>query len=315
MKIIVFGAGALGGYYGGRLLKAGRDVLFYVRKRRAEQLLRNGLSIRSPLGDASIPDVPFITDIKMIEKADLVLLAIKGYHLPDALYILKKLAEKGAKFLPLLNGVAHYRLLERHLGRENLLGGTAYIVSRLDEKGHIIHENAQDLLIAGPLFPEQRESFQSILPAISEGGFLLMPGDPVEPFLWEKYIFITAFSGITTATGLTIGDIRKFPETMEMAFQMLDEMNELANILGISLTGETVDKAKLMLQSLPDDATSSMHRDRMAGNPIELEHIHGAAIRMAAEKGKTLPAVQAIYRLLKPFEKGREKEQSPAMQN
>lgn len=312
MKIIIFGAGALGAYYGGRLLEKGRDVVFFVREKRAEQLKGFGLAIHSPKGDAVFSQVPFATRTEEIETADLVLLAVKGYHLREALPALKELVKKGGKVLPILNGVEHYEVLQGALGKENVLGGLSFIMAALDDRGHVLHTGPQDVMMFGPLDPSQGEFCTQVGDILQPASFTAIKSENIETAIWEKYMFITAFSGVTSAADLPIGVIRSHHETLEIARQMLKEMKQLANLYQIPLTDEQVEKAEQIFQTLPDEGTSSMHRDKKKGLPLELDHLHGAALRMAEKKGAKLPYIQFIYQLLKPYEKGRKASETAA---
>ena len=304
MKIVIFGAGALGAYYGGRLLESGRDAVFFVREKRAEKLKRFGLAIHSPNGDAAFTEFPFAVRTEEIGKADLVLLAVKGYHLRDTLPALKELVKKGGKVLPILNGVEHYEVLQKELGKENVLGGLSYIMASLDERGHVIHANAQDTLLFGPLAPSQEDFCAQVEDLFRPTSFTAIKTDAIETAIWEKYMFITAFSGVTSAADLPIGIIRSHPETLEIARQIVKEMKQLANLYQVPLTEEQVEKTEQIFQALPEEGTSSMHRDKKKGLPLELDHLHGAALRMAERKKAKLPYIQFIYQLLKPYEKG-----------
>ena len=157
MNIVIIGAGALGSYFGGRLQQAGQHVQYLVRKNRAKQLKENGISITSPHGNYQFNDLHITENVNDIEKVDLVILAVKGQHLQGTLTDLKVLVEKGAKVLPLLNGLEHISILQDELGDEAVLGGSAFIIATLDEKGHVIHSNDNHDLIYGPLHPSQKK--------------------------------------------------------------------------------------------------------------------------------------------------------------
>ncbi|MED3994865.1 2-dehydropantoate 2-reductase [Peribacillus frigoritolerans] len=302
MNIVIIGAGALGSYFGGRLQQAGQDVQYLVRKNRAKQLKENGISITSPHGNYQFNDLHITENVNDIEKVDLVILAVKGQHLQGTLTDLKVLVEKGAKVLPLLNGLEHISILQEALGDEAVLGGSAFIIATLDEKGHVIHSNENHDLIYGPLHPSQKkicDEFEqaagSAIMKVSRTGNILIR-------MWIKYMFITAFSGVTTASNLPIGTIRRYPETNGLLEKVLVEMKELANAYDVGITVENIAQALENMAGLPDESTSSMHQDRRKGLTLEVEHLQGGALRLADKVGLKLPVIGTLYALIKPFE-------------
>ncbi|WHY57245.1 2-dehydropantoate 2-reductase [Peribacillus simplex] len=302
MNIVIIGAGALGSYFGGRLQQAGQHVQYLVRKNRAKQLKENGISITSPHGNYQFNDLHITENVNDIEKVDLVILAVKGQHLQGTLKDLKVLVEKGAKVLPLLNGLEHISILQEELGDEAVLGGSAFIIATLDEKGHVIHSNDNHDLIYGPLHPSQKKICDEFEQA---AGSAIMKAGRTENILirmWIKYMFITAFSGVTTASNLPIGTIRRFPETNGLLEKVLVEMKELANAHGVGITMENIAQAMENMAGLPDESTSSMHQDRRKGLTLEVEHLQGGALRLADKAGLRLPVIGTLYALIKPFE-------------
>lgn len=302
MNIVIIGAGALGSYFGGRLQQAGQHVQYLVRKNRAKQLKENGISITSPHGNYQFNDLHITQNVNDIEKVDLVILAVKGQHLQGTLTDLKVLVEKGAKVLPLLNGLEHVSILQEELGDEAVLGGSAFIIATLDEKGHVIHSNDNHDLIYGPLHPSQKEICDKFEQA---AGSAIMKAGRTENILirmWIKYMFITAFSGVTTASNLPIGTIRRFPETNGLLEKVLVEMKELANAYGVGITVENIAQALENMAGLPDESTSSMHHNRRKGLTLEVEHLQGGALRLADKAGLRLPVIGTLYALIKPFE-------------
>ncbi|WP_309476880.1 2-dehydropantoate 2-reductase [Bacillus sp. ISL-34] len=302
LNIVIIGAGALGSYFGGRLQQAGQDVQYLVRKNRAKQLKENGISITSPHGNYQFNDLHITENVNDIEKVDLVILAVKGQHLQGTLTDLKVLVEKGAKVLPLLNGLEHVSILQDELGDEAVLGGSAFIIATLDEKGHVIHSNDNHDLIYGPLHPSQKKVCDEFEQA---AGSAIMKASRTENILirmWIKYMFITAFSGVTTASNLPIGTIRRFPETNGLLEKVLVEMKELANAYDVGITVDNITQALENMAGLPDESTSSMHQDRRKGLTLEVEHLQGGALRLADKAGLKLPVIGTLYALIKPFE-------------
>ncbi len=302
MNIVIIGAGALGSYFGGRLQQAGQDVQYLVRKNRAKQLKENGISITSPHGNYQFNDLHITENVSDIEKVDLVILAVKGQHLQGTLTDLKVLVEKGAKVLPLLNGLEHVSILQDELGDEAVLGGSAFIIATLDEKGHVIHSNDNHDLIYGPLHPSQKKICDEFEQAAGSAIMKVSRTENILIRMWIKYMFITAFSGVTTASNLPIGTIRRFPETNGLLEKVLVEMKELANAYDVGITVENIAQALENMAGLPEESTSSMHQDRRKGLTLEVEHLQGGALRLADKVGLKLPVIGTLYALIKPFE-------------
>lgn len=302
MNIVIIGAGALGSYFGGRLQQAGQHVQYLVRKKRAQQLKENGLRITSPHGNYDFNELHIIEDVKKIEQVDLVILAVKGQHLQGTIPDLKLLVEKGAKILPLLNGIEHISILQDELSEAAVIGGSAFIIATLNEKGHVIHSNKNHDLIFGPLHPSQTKICDEFEQAVSSA---IMGASRTENILirmWIKYMFITAFSGVTTASNLPIGTIRRFPETYRLLEHVLIEMKQLANAYNVGITEQNVAQALENMAGLPDESTSSMHQDLRKGQTLEVEHLQGGALRLAEKVNLKLPVIETLYGLIKPFE-------------
>ncbi|MFF5812827.1 ketopantoate reductase family protein [Peribacillus butanolivorans] len=302
LNIVIIGAGALGSYFGGRLQQAGQHVQYLVRKKRAQQLKENGLRITSPHGNYDFNELHIIEDVKKIEQVDLVILAVKGQHLQGTIPDLKLLVEKGAKILPLLNGIEHISILQDELSEAAVIGGSAFIIATLNEKGHVIHSNKNHDLIFGPLHPSQTKICDEFEQAVSSA---IMGASRTENILirmWIKYMFITAFSGVTTASNLPIGTIRRFPETNRLLEHVLIEMKKLANAYNVGITEQNVAQALENMAGLPDESTSSMHQDLRKGQTLEVEHLQGGALRLAERVNLKLPVIETLYGLIKPFE-------------
>ncbi|MFU2016810.1 ketopantoate reductase family protein [Peribacillus butanolivorans] len=302
LNIVIIGAGALGSYFGGRLQQAGQHVQYLVRKKRAQQLKENGLRITSPHGNYDFNELHIIEDVKKIEQVDLVILAVKGQHLQGTIPDLKLLVEKGAKILPLLNGIEHISILQDELSEAAVIGGSAFIIATLNEKGHVIHSNKNHDLIFGPLHPSQTKICDEFEQVVSSA---IMGASRTENILirmWIKYMFITAFSGVTTASNLPIGTIRRFPETNRLLEHVLIEMKQLANAYNVGITEQNVAQALENMAGLPDESTSSMHQDLRKGQTLEVEHLQGGALRLAEKVNLKLPVIETLYGLIKPFE-------------
>jgi len=306
MDILVFGAGALGGYFGGRLLEIGQNVSFLVREKRAEQLKKEGLKIFSPEGNFESKDLSIYTSPEQVEKADIIILSVKGYHLDAIIPQIQLIVERtGAFVLPLLNGIEHVERLQQAVGKEKVIGGLAAIVATLNKEGHVEHTNPNSLLRYGALHSEQTQICDEIEKIQHELKTRFRREKDILKQQWIKYSFITAFSGVTSAMQLPSGYITGTPATYNLAVKVIEEMSTLASKEGVQLTEDDVQGIVKMLKGFPKEATSSMHQDLKKGLPIEIEHLHGGALRLASKHEISLPVIETIYGILKPYENGR----------
>lgn len=303
MKVVVVGAGAVGGYFGGRLQEAGFDITFLVRKKRAEQLREHGLIIQSPAGNVQLTP-KLAEDAGQICACDLVLLAVKNYHLQPLIESIRPLVEQGAKVLPLLNGVEHFDILAQAFGKQAILGGLCQIIVTLNDDGHISHTSKIHDIFFGALETEQAEFCQQFAKQAKGAVMPVTLSNDVLVDLWSKYAFITAFSGVTTASRLSINEILKVNATKNVYRLLLTEMQTLASTKGISLPADFVEKTMERMKSLPEGSTSSMHQDFRKGLPLEVESLQGAAVRLSQQTKVNLPTITTIYGLIKPYEQG-----------
>ena len=207
MRTLVVGAGAIGGYFGSRLLEAGRDVTFLVRPRRAAELARTGLAIRSRLGDADLPEPPLVVAEKLAEPFDLVLLACKAYDLDGATASFTPAVGSDTAILPLLNGIRHLDLLQARFGTAHVLGGQCVISTTLDPDGRILHLSDAHTLTFGELDGSASARIETIGSEFSGARFEARPSNAILQEMWEKWVFIAASAGITCLMRATIGDI------------------------------------------------------------------------------------------------------------
>ncbi|MDN4524742.1 ketopantoate reductase family protein [Fictibacillus fluitans] len=304
MNIVMFGAGALGAYYGGRWAEAGQNVSFLVREKRKKQIEEQGLNIHSVAGDYQLENPKLIVDPDEAEACDLLVLSVKGYHLSETLPALKKFVARGARVLPLLNGIEHIYKLQEELGEEAVLGGSAFIIATLDEKGHPVHTSESHDIVYGPLHPSQEKLCTELEQVMQNSNMNGILSGTISKSLWQKYMFITAFSGVTTAANLPIGRIREQEDTLLLFRSVLQEMKNLANAFDIDLGDKEIEETMGRVSGLSCEATSSMHQDRRKGLSLEVDHLQGGALRLAKQCGLRLPHIETLHALIKPFESG-----------
>lgn len=301
MRITVIGAGAVGGYFGGRLAESGHNVSFLVRANRAKQLTNSGLVIKSPFGDLTLqPQI--VQDVKEIKGCDLVILSVKNYQLAGALTQIRPLVNLGAKVLPLLNGVEHFELLAKELGPDNILGGLCKIISTVDTEGVIHHTSGLHEITFGALQSSQADFCLRTKQTLENSILKITLSNNIKVDIWAKYAFITAFSGTTTASRLSIDKVAENDATKEVFSRSLQEMWTLARESGAMLPDDFVQQNVRGISQYPAGSTSSMHQDFRKDLPLEVESLQGAAIRLSAKYGLEVPTIRTLYGLLKPFE-------------
>jgi 2-dehydropantoate 2-reductase len=308
MRILVIGAGALGGYFGGRLLEAGRDVTFLVRQRRAAQLAKTGLVIRSPFGDATLAKPPTVTAETLRESFDLILLSCKAYDLESAADSFAPAVGTNTAILPVLNGMAHLDFLVGRFGRGAVLGGQCVISVTLDPEGRILHLNDTHGLSFGELDGDASARARSIAAAMSGAKFAPQLGTEIVREMWEKWVFIAATAGITCLMRATVGDIVA-ANAAGLTADLFDESAAIASAHGFAPRDEFETRAKTMLTTPGSTFAASMLRDIERNAPIEADHIVGDLLRRGETKRVGHPLLRIAYAHLKAYEARRAREQ------
>ncbi len=288
------------------MLEAGVNVSFFVREKRAEQLKKEGLKINSTEGNFITKDVIVYTSPEKVKNIDLVILAVKGYRLEQVIPQVQTIVQQtGAFVLPLLNGVEHLQTLLKAIGKEKVLGGFASIIATLNEQGHVEHTNANSAIKFGSLHNEQSEICKQLEEIDSRIKTNVIREENILKHMWKKYIFITSFSGITSAMQLPAGFIANTEASFVVAKNVIFEMSMLAEKEGISLLAQEVESMANRLRFFPEEATSSMHQDMRKGSNLEVEHLHGGALRLATKHQVSVPVIETLYGVLKPYENGK----------
>lgn len=305
MRILIVGAGATGGYFGGRLLQHGRDVTFLVREKRATQLARHGLSIRSVTGDADLPSPPTVQAGGLHGPYDLVLLSCKAYSLEQAMADIAPAVGPDTTILPLLNGMRQLDLLDARFGASHVLGGQCVIAATLDGQGVVRHLNQSHSLTFGERDGSASTRMRRITEALSGAGFDARPSDTVLQDMWDKWIFLASLAGITCLMRGSIGEIVAAPGGTAAALDLLEDCRAVAERSGHAPSEQTLQRARSVLTEAGSTLTASMLRDLRHGYPIEADHVIGDMLARAGQPldGRSLLAV--VYSHLKVYEAGR----------
>jgi 2-dehydropantoate 2-reductase len=303
MRILVVGAGAIGGYFGGRLLEAGRDVTFLVRPRRAGQLANTGLVIRSPLGDAHLPSPPTVAADALRTPYDLILLSCKAYDLEAAADSFAPAVGPHTAILPLLNGMRHLELLEQRFGKAAVLGGLCIISATLDADGRVVHLNDTHLLVFGERDGAKSKRIEAIAAALSGARLSTM----IMQEMWEKWVFIASTAGINCLMRAAVGDIVA-ADAADLATALLDECCKVAATNGFPPSEQAVQRMQGVLTAPGSSFAASMLRDIDRGAPIEADHIIGDLFRRSEPHGRDRSLLRIAYAHLKAYEARRVRE-------
>ncbi len=303
MRIVVMGAGGVGGYFGGRLAQAGHEVTLIARGAHLVALRDKGLTIKSPLGDATLK-LRAVENPADAGTADVVIFAVKLWDTEAAAERLRPVVAAGGIVLPFQNGVESIPRIGKVLGRERVMGGAAYIAARIGEPGTIVHTGTMARLRFGAVAPSQQAIAGGFLAACRSAGIEAELVEDIERVLWEKFVFLAALSGTTTLARAPVGAIRGDPDLRWMLEAAMRETWLVARRRGIALADEFVAKQLAFADGLPAQMKSSMQGDLEAGGRLELEWLSGAVVRMAAETGVEAPVSRSIYAALKRYAEG-----------
>jgi 2-dehydropantoate 2-reductase len=307
MRILILGAGATGGYFGGRMLEAGADVTFLVRPRRAEQLRANGLVVESPLGDIRRP-APVVTAEELRPEWDVVVLSCKAWDLVDAIGAMTPAVGPETKVLPLLNGLVHLDVLDEVFGADRVLGGLCQIAATLTPDGVVRHLAKMHVLAFGHRSMEQRRFCAQLDQALGGVAFTLRRSEQIVLEMWEKWVLLATLAGATCGMRATIGDIVGTKGGDWLIRTMLAEANAIATANGNATRANVLERTGSLLTEAGSTLAASMLRDVEAGGPIEVDHILGDLLRRGQEKGVAAPLLTVAYLHLKSYEARRARE-------
>jgi 2-dehydropantoate 2-reductase len=307
MRILVVGAGAIGGYFGGRLLEAGRDVTFLVRPRRAAQLGKTGLIITSRFGNVSLPAPPTVTADALHEPFDLILLSCKAYDLESAADSFAPAVGTNTAILPLLNGMRHMDYLTERFGGGSVLGGQCQISTTLDAEGRVLHLNDLHFLSFGEPDASTSQRAQAITAALAGARFESKLSNSILQEMWEKWVLIATVAGINCLMRATIGDIVA-TNAGNLSTALLDECAAIAAAHGFAPSASPLARARAMITTPGSTFAASMLRDIERGAPIEADHIIGDLLHRGPGSSHDHPLLRIAYAHLKAYEARRTRE-------
>ena len=295
------GAGAVGGYFGGRLLEKGEDVSYFVREGRQKQLQELGLDIESIHGNVLLQPKTILAG----EEAgpfDVILLATKSYHLDGAIKDIRPYITKETVILPLLNGISHFETLDKEFGAEKVIGGLCSVESTLDSKGRIIQTSPIHDFFFGERSGEKTERILKIADAFSGTKANFRLSDNINQDLWHKYMFISTMSGITTLMRQPIGPIRETESGHHTIKRLQSEIFGIMKSVNAPIAEEIESIQMKQIAELGYTMKSSMQRDMEKLAQVEVEHLHGYLLEIAKREKMDVPVLEAVYANLKIYQ-------------
>ena len=305
MRILVVGAGAIGGYFGGRMLQAGRDVTFLVRPKRAAELASGGLVIKSPNGDVTLTAPPTVQADKLDKAFDVVLLSCKAFDLEDAIASFALAVGPKTAIIPLLNGMRHLDVLDQKFGHQHVLGGLCAIAVTLNEQREIVQLAPMQSLGFGERDGNLSDRVRAIAEVMSSGKFGAAASRQVTQDMWEKWVFLASLAASTCAMRASVGHILAAPAGKDFILGMLEECSAVATAEGHNPTGPFFERVRGMLTTEGSQLTASMFRDIKAGARVEADHVIGDLIARGDAAKVPVPKLRIAYIHLKAYESQR----------
>jgi len=297
----------VGGYFGAKLAKAGQDVTFIARGAHLEAIRSNGLNVRSAkLGDFTVRAAAE-SDTTRVGAVDVVIVSVKAYDNPTALPMLTPMIGPDTAVLTLQNGVDSVDEVAAIAGASHVLGGTTYVATALESPGLIVQTGVHRAIIFGEVFGATSAitpRVQTIADIFATADIQVTPVADARVPIWDKFVYLAAFSGFTGASRLAIGHIWQYPHVQEMFYAASREIAAIAGAEGVTISANRFDTLEDYMQSIPPSTRSSLLIDLEQGKRIEVEALQGAAVRRATKHGIAVPIMSTLYALLKPWENG-----------
>lgn len=300
MRALIVSAGSVGGYFGGRLAAAGRDVSFLVRPRRAKELA-NGLVISRQGAETVIP-VKLLVAGKAGGEFALVLLAVKAYQLAGAIEDIAPYVSERSAILPVLNGMRHMDVLRSCFGAGRVLGGVARIATSLDERGRVLDQANFHDLSYGEWSGQASARIRAIDEFMRGAGFDTRLSTDIEREMWEKWAMLASLGAITCAMDGDIGQVARTAGGIEFVQALLAEVMTAIAAAWRPLSDSFKSRTLALLTDRSSSLTSSMYRDLKAGQRIEADQIIGDLVSRAAAHDVATPLLSAVLVRLKVYE-------------
>lgn len=304
MRIVIMGAGGLGGYFGARLAAAGNDVAFIARGAHLAAIRRDGLRVTSAIGDLHLRDVQATDTASTLAPADVVMIAVKLWDTEAAAEAIKPLVRPGTAVVSFQNGVDKDAVLTRILGREAVIGGVGQIGVVIASPGTIAHTGTMARLSFGELDNTRSTRVEALLETCTAAGIDADIPRDINLAVWQKFAFLVAMSGCTATMRSTIGPIRANPQARSFLRDVIDEAVRVGRALGVPLAEDFAEQRMAAIDMLPERMTASMQGDLARGNRLEVPWLSGAVVELGRKVGVATPLNRAICDILALYANG-----------
>jgi len=295
MKILIYGTGGVGGYFGARLSQAGNHVTFVARGNHFEAIKKKGLQLKSVNGDYTVYPVNVVEKVDNLDSPDLILVATKTWQVKEAAIEISKIVSDKTIVLPLLNGVTNIGELETSISRQNIMGGFCKIFSKIEVAGIINHMSMEPIIGFGELDGFSTSRTEKLQQIFKHANIHNMCYEDVQHAIWSKFLFITSVSALGALTGATIGEMRSEKVTRNLILSIVEEVYAVGKAKGINFIENDKSKIIHFIDTVPYDSTSSLQRDMLGGSPSELDSQVGTIHRLGLELSIPTPVSTFVY--------------------
>lgn len=301
MNISIVGTGGVGGYFGGRLAKAGNNVTFIARGEHLKAIRNNGLIVKSISGDFTVKNANVTDKLTAAGSADLIIISTKAWQLKEIARELSGHIGNNTVILPLQNGVIAMDELSECIDSRHVIGGLCRIISKIESPGVINHFGVDPMIVFGERNNQKTERIARIREVLENAGIKARIADDIQSDLWKKFISICV-SGLLAVTRSTYGQIREIKETRQMMIDLFTEIYQVSQKMNIQIESDFIEKTVAYIDSFPYDSSSSLARDVWEGRPSEIEYQNGTVVKLGEKCGVPTPINRFIYTCILPME-------------
>jgi 2-dehydropantoate 2-reductase len=307
MRIAIMAAGAVGGYYGARLVDIGEDVTFFARGANLAAIRKNGIMIKSPFGDLHLKSVTVTDDPTSVAPVDIVLFAVKLWDLETAAQAMRPVIGPNTQVITLQNGIDAVERIAPILGARHVAGGITQIVAVLEAPGVVNHSSKVAMIRCGHLDKHVDPTLTAFIEVGKKAGFDIALSDDIERDLWTKFVMLSGTSGITASTRQTLGPILADADTRALFLNLMQEAVTVGRKKGVNLAEDLAqDRMRVIETSFPPTMRASMANDLERGNRLELDWLAGRIVQLGQALGVPTPANKAVYAILKLYRMGKQ---------
>jgi 2-dehydropantoate 2-reductase len=305
MRVAVMAAGAVGGYFGGRVAAAGHDVAFIARGAHRDAIRRDGLKIESALGDLHLKDVNVTDDPKQVGPVEVVLFAVKLWDTETAGEQTRPLVDSNTRVITLQNGVDSVERLAPILGHDAMVGGTTYVLATISRPGVIRHTGTTARILCGRLNQRPDVVLAGYVEQMKAANIDITLTDHILLDIWKKFVLLSGNSGITASTREPLGVIRDDADMRGFFYKLMQETIAVGRAAGVEFSPDFPAELDRLVAAFPPTMRASMANDLDSGNRLELDWLAGRVVALGRKYGIPTPAQEAVYAILKPYRMGR----------